>query len=72
MLCYKDKSWCTEQHCQNKECTVNITDKVHKDAIAWWNKGEELKDYTEPPFSVQPMKDTESCIGYIGKKHWRF
>ena len=34
-MCYRDMTFCNAK-CANDKCHRKLTDKVRKDAIAWW------------------------------------
>ena len=51
MICYKDRSYCTEDTCANKgECDRYLSPQIQKDAEAWWGN----KDYPICTFVNRP------------------
>lgn len=57
MICYKDKTWCSQSHlCANYNCPRNLTVEEKKKAVEWWGND-------KFPVSLSNMK-SETC-GYV-------
>jgi len=57
MMTYKDRAFCSEKTCVNKNCSRIITDEVWVKAKEWWGGG-------DAPILQAPFKDTAECEGY--------
>jgi len=68
MLCYRDKTFCSETHCANYECQDNLTPEKTALAQLWWNGTDPVEEWTSAPIAMQPMKDTDMCPGYKERK----
>ena len=64
MVCFKDKTFCSETNCHNKLCNLRFTPRHHFDAQSWWNKGKPRKDWEGAPVSMNKYRDTHICPGY--------
>lgn len=60
MICYKDKTWCSESyHCTNTECDRFLSNKEIDKAIEWWGG-------LDFPISYKYFR-TDDC-GYVSTK----
>lgn len=63
MLTYKDRAFCSEKTCANKNYPRIITDEVWENAKQWWG-GEDAQ------ILQAHFRDTPECEGYIPKDVW--
>ena len=51
MMCYKDKTFCTQSTCANwNTCDRALTDEVKEQADKWWGKpGAPIAIFTDKP-----------------------
>jgi len=67
MLCYRDRTYCSETTCVNTKCNLLLTDEMAGHAQVWWNGKKPIEEWTEVPIAFSDFKDTEFCIGYKNK-----
>jgi len=57
MLCYKDKTFCSETKCKNQTCTVRFTEKDRELGTKWWGDA-------NFPLATSDYRDSDLCPGY--------
>ena len=65
MICYRDRSFCSEKKCKNFDCSLLFTQEMKNNASVWWNNKEpDVTKWKEAPVAFSEYKDTEFCMGY--------
>ena len=64
MLCYKDKTFCSDTKCKNSDCSMLLDQQIKNNAAVWWNGTKDLKEWTKPPIMTSNYKDTQYCPGF--------
>jgi len=60
MICYRDRTFCSETSCDNKECPYLFTDEDKEKAEKWW-------EGSAYPVALSKLRHSE--CGYVKKQN---
>ena len=70
MMCYKDKTWCTEKSCNNSnDCPDYLTKEDQEEAVTWMGPDAPIAIYTERMSCYTPRNMPEGLRDMVGGMH---